>query len=178
MRSTFRSGCFLALVPALAATAGCGGGGSPQPVSATPPSAAPAPAVDDGPVVGPPTVAWEDMDRDQRGRYMVKVVMPTMAPLFKAFDPARYAKFGCDTCHGEGVTDRTFAMPNPDILPLPGPGDQEKFAPIYQRAPKMVEFMGSQVMPEMARLLGREPFDYTRPKPDAFACLGCHTQMK
>ena len=146
---------------------------TPTPVEATP-----APEADDSPVVGPPQVAWKDMDKQQRGRYMVKVVMPTMEPLFKGFDAKRFADFTCATCHGKGVGDKSFKMPNPDILALPAPGKKEAFAPIYEKMPDMVNFMGGKVMPEMARLLGREPFDYKNPKPDAFGCLNCHTEKK
>jgi hypothetical protein len=131
---------------------------------------------DDSPVVGPPGVAWKDMTKKQRGRYMSKVVMPVMEPLFKDFDAKRYAEFGCDTCHGKGADAGTFEMPNPDLLAIPGPDDPEAFAPIFEKQPEMVKFMGGKVMPEMARLLGREPFDYQNPKPDAFGCLGCHTK--
>jgi hypothetical protein len=153
--------------------AACGGKSSP-PATAAP---AAAPAEDDGPVVGPPQVAWKDMTTEQRGRYMAKVVVPAMEPLFKGFDAKRFADFSCDTCHGKGVEDQTYKMPNPDILALPKPGDQAAFAPIYEKHPEMVQFMGGKVMPEMARLLGLEPFDYTNPKPDAFGCTGCHTQQ-
>ena len=168
-----------ALVLALGLAA-CGGSSS-QPAETTPapaePTAAPAePPPDDGPVVGPPQVAWKDMDKKQRGRYMVKVVMPTMEPLFKEFDGKRFADFTCASCHGKGAADQSFKMPNPDILALPGPDKPDDFKPIYEKNPKMVEFMGGKVMPEMAKLLGREPFDYKNPKPDQFGCLQCHTK--
>jgi hypothetical protein len=161
---------------ALALAAGLAGCGGSQP---TPAASAPAPAAapaDVGPVVGPPDVAWKDMTKEQRGRYMAKVVVPAMAPLFKEHDPARFADFGCATCHGKGVDDHSFTMPNPDILALPGPDDPASFKPIYEQQPKMVEFMGGKVMPEMAKLLGRPPFDYQRPAPEQFGCLGCHTK--
>jgi hypothetical protein len=159
--------------------AACGGSSS-QPAEPTPAPAeepAAAPEADEGPVVGPPQVAWKDMSVEQRGRYMVKVVVPTMEPLFKGFDPKRFAEFNCATCHGKGVADKSFKMPNPDILALPGPDRPDDFKPIFEKHPDMVKFMGGKVMPEMAKLLGREPFDYQNPKPDAFSCLNCHTKM-
>ena len=97
--------------------------------------------------------------------------------LAKGFDAKRFAGFNCATCHGKGVADKSFKMPNPDILALPGPDRPDDFKPIFEKHPDMVKFMGGKVMPEMARLLGREPFDYQNPKPDAFSCLDCHTRM-
>ena len=97
------------------------------------------------------------------------------------YDPSRGAQVyaaNCATCHGKGAEDHSFTMPNPGILALPGPDKPDEFAPIYEKMPDMVTFMGGKVMPEMAKLLGREPFDYQNPKPDAFACLGCHTQKQ
>jgi hypothetical protein len=161
----------LVLLLGLAAGA-CGPSAPPAPAA----PAAAAPAEDDGPVVGPPDVAWKDMTGPQKGRYMAKVVVPAMGPLFKEFDAERFADFGCITCHGDGAMEHKFDMPNPAILPLPGPDDPAAFAPIYEKQPKMVEFMGGKVMPEMARLLGKAPFDYQHPAPDQFGCLGCHTK--
>jgi hypothetical protein len=161
--------------------AACGGSSSesaePTPAPAEPAVTPAEPPPDDGPVVGPPQVAWKDMDKKQRGRYMVKVVVPAMEPLFKGFDAKRFAEFNCATCHGKGAADQSFKMPNPDILALPGPDRPDDFKPIFEKHPDMVKFMGGKVMPEMAKLLGREPFDYKNPKPDAFGCLNCHTKM-
>ena len=118
------------------------------------------------------------MSDKQKGEFMKKKVVPAMAKTFQEFDAKKYADFGCKTCHGKGADDHSFKMPNPDILALPGPDDKEAFKPIYQKNPAMVTFMGGKVMPQMAKLLGAEPFDYKNPKPDAFSCLGCHTQQK
>src|SRR4030095_5535968 len=104
------------------------------------------------------------MDHKQRGRYMAKVVMPTMEPIFKGFDAKRFADFNCATCHAKGAQEKSFKMRTPDILKPPAPDQKEAFAPIYEKMPDMVNFMGSKVMPEMAKILGLEPYDYKNHK--------------
>ena len=39
------------------------------------------------PVVTPAEVPWKDMTKQQKGRYMAKVVVPKMKVTFQAFDP-------------------------------------------------------------------------------------------
>lgn len=39
--------------------------------------------------------------------------------MFVAFD-ARFEGMSCETCHGNGATDGSFAMPTPQIAVLPG----------------------------------------------------------
>src|SRR5689334_179622 len=72
-------------------------------------------------VVGPPEVAWKDMTKDQKMKFMKAVVNPKMKVAFQKFDPKAFEKFGCATCHGKDGKDREFKMPNPkaDIHPLP-----------------------------------------------------------
>ncbi len=63
-------------------------------------------------------------------------------------------------------------MPNPelpklDLTPAGMKTMHAKFAP-------MVEFMGKQVLPTMASLVGEQPYD---PKTQqGFGCLECHTK--
>src|SRR4051812_11958538 len=79
-----------------------------------PATSAPPPAAEK--VVGPPEAAWQDMTRVQRGRYMKAVVLPAMKELFVGFDPKAFANFNCGTCHGPGVDDGSYKMPNPAIF--------------------------------------------------------------
>src|ERR1051326_4110926 len=90
----------------LVVAAACGGSKTAASTAATTPDD------ENAPVVGPPQVAWKDMTEKQRGRYMGKVVMPKMKPLFQQFDPKGFEKFECETCHGKGAEDHTFKMPN------------------------------------------------------------------
>ena len=56
---------------------------------------------------------------------MSAVVLPQMKQIFTAFD-AKFQNLSCVTCHGNGVADGTFAMPSPQVPPLPA--SEEAFA--------------------------------------------------
>src|SRR5262249_50099023 len=119
------------------------------------------------------SVAWKDLTEQQRSRFMTRVVMPTMKPLFQAFDPKGFPDFGCVTCHGEGAKNRTFKMPNADIFVLPG--DREGFAALFKEKPDWMQFMAKRVVPEMTKLLDKPEFDSAHPDPNALGCFTCHT---
>jgi hypothetical protein len=125
------------------------------------------------PVVGPPQVAWKDMTKQQKGKYMKMVVVPTMAPLFTAFNPKEFAKVECWTCHGEDAQDREFKMPNPKLAVLPS--TPEGFKKVAKEKPDWVKFMSGTVKPQMAKLLGLPEFDPKHPKKPGFGCSNCHT---
>jgi cytochrome c553 len=147
------------------------------------PAAPAAPAADKAgktdKVVGPPEVAWKDMSGDQRARYMKAVVTPKMRTVFQTFDGETFKKFGCATCHGKDAKDRKYKMPNPGIAALPA--TPEAFQAALKEKPtwpKWTKFMGEQVEPQMATLLGKPAFDPKKPDPSAFGCAGCHTIKK
>ena len=156
------------LIPFLAIAAlGCSGSAKPgaetpsevpdtksQPVDQTPPDSQTA------------DIAWADMNPEQRGEHMKVNVKPKMATLFQAFDGERYAEFGCKTCHGEDAEANQFAMPNPDLPKL------DNFEELKQKQPKMMEFMMTQVVPNMASLVDQEP--YNPETQTGFGCGGCH----
>jgi hypothetical protein len=122
-------------------------------------------------------VAYKDMDKKQRGAYMKKVVLPRARELFSAFDP-KLPEVGCKTCHGDGVADHTFKMPNPKIKPLPN--TEEAFMAWVSKdkdAARWAKFMGEQLTPEMAKLVGKQPFD-PKTKTGEFSCGACHTLKK
>ncbi len=98
-------------------------------------------------------------------------VVPTMKPLFQAFDAKKYAKFGCKTCHGKDAKATKFKMPNPSLPKL-------DFVALKagKQAPKVAEWMGKVVKPEMAKLL--QVPEYTEQNPKGFGCLECHQQKK
>lgn len=117
--------------------------------------------------------AYEDMSFEQRRTFMEEVVLPEMTEVFVAFDP-KFAGMTCATCHGEGAADGTYAMPSPQIPPLP---DTEEAFFEYLKDPEHARwslFMQEDVWPEMAELLQVEIFE-PKTRPDGFSCSNCHT---
>ncbi|HXU02034.1 MAG TPA: hypothetical protein VN903_13770 [Polyangia bacterium] len=147
------AGCFAVAVGACAETAAS----TPAPAAA---GAAPA-----------KEVAWGDMSKDQRIDYMKGVVAPRMKQAFTTFNPDRYAKLNCVTCHGDGATDGSFKMPNPKLPVLPNSPDG--FKQLAQERPAVMEFMKNEVKPKMAAMLG-EP-EWTPETKSGFGCGECHT---
>ena len=129
-------------------------------------------------VVGPPEKAWKDLTKEQKAKFMKSVVVPKMKPVFQAFDAKQFEKFNCSTCHGKGGKEREFKMPNPEIHALPD--NPEEFMALMKKKPtwpKWAKFMGEEVKPQMATLLGLPNFDPKKPVEGAFSCGNCH-QMK
>lgn len=181
---------------AFALVAACGGGGeaTPPPAAPTPsateaaPSAAPtesaAPAASAAPSEsaapaappGPPGPGdWDKWTHEQKLAYMKSTVLPKMKDLFVSFNADHYANMNCKTCHGSGASDGTFKMPNPDLPKLPKTPAEFKALATGKKA-KIFAFMKEQVEPQMAQLLGEQPYD---PKANSgFSCMGCHTQKQ
>ena len=126
---------------------------------------------------------WKTLTPAQRKDLMRTAVLPKMAPLFHDFDPQRFAKVTCGTCHPctrsgqtgyvqlecvschkpDGIPDKP-AMPS-TALPKLSTADGYKLH--NDRAPKTVQFMRAKVVPEMVRLLGEDT---------SFGCMSCHTK--
>ncbi len=149
----------------LSSVAACGGSqGSSAP--AAPPSS-------QGATAAPATsVAWKDMNHEQRLDYMKKSVLPKMKDEFVAFDAKRYAEMNCATCHGDGAKDGTFKMPNPKLPKLPA--DESGFKKLMEQKPEATKFMGGKVVPDMASLLGEAPYD--QQTHQGFGCFECHAK--
>jgi hypothetical protein len=113
---------------------------------------------------------WANMDGKERYRYMENTVMPAMKTVFETYDPNRYAKMTCESCHGADAEARKFAMPNPELPTLTGMND---FAAARAKFPGAVEFMMSSVELTMASLL-QEPV-YNAKTRKGFGCFRCHT---
>lgn len=122
------------------------------------------------PTEDPTTVAWEDMDDAARRAYMGEVVMPAMKASFQAFDADRFADFSCATCHGEDGGSIGFEMPN-GLFPLSYGGFPYSASDDADTAAWGV-FMETDVLPEMAELLGLPEYD--RETGEGFGCFGCH----
>jgi hypothetical protein len=116
---------------------------------------------------------WDDLSADEKKDVMKKVVVPRMATLFKEYDATKYPQVKCVLCHGEEAKKGKFAMPNPDLPKLDFAGHLAK-----ERAekPQMVEFMAKKLVPEMATVLGAQPFDPKTGK--GFGCKDCHAAKK
>jgi hypothetical protein len=120
---------------------------------------------------------YKDLDKKGRSQLMKQYVLPKAKELFAAFDP-KFGDVTCKTCHGDGVKDHTFKMPNPKIKPLPS--SEEAFMTWVKQNPeegKWAGFMSQQLEPEMAKILGLKPFD-PRAKTGEFGCIACHTLQK
>lgn len=117
--------------------------------------------------------AWKDMDATQREAYMKDVVMPRTKELFVAFDP-KYQSMDCKTCHGDGVTDGSFEMPNGKIKPLPN--TEEAFMAWVSKEPeagRYAQFMATKLEPLMGELLQVKIFD-PQTRAGDFSCSNCH----
>jgi len=102
---------------------------------------------------------------------MKKQVVPAMREAFAHFDAKKYPKVTCKTCHGKDPEGSKYKMPNPDLPKL-------DFAALKagKQKPEIAKFMGMTVVPEMAKIIGEEPYSETNPK--GFGCLECHEQKK
>ena len=125
--------------------------------------------------VGPPDVAWKTMTFQQKRAYMKSAVVPTMKPIFQAFDAKKFKTFNCATCHGDDGADRKYKMPSNGIHPLPG--SKEAFEAKLKTEPtwpKWTEFMSQKVEPAMGKLLDVAVFDPKQPVEGALSCANCH----
>ncbi len=116
-------------------------------------------------------LSFEEMSHEQRGEYMASVVVPRMRAMFQEYDAEEFASFGCRTCHGENAREVGFHMPN-TLHPLDPAQLPALFESQDPEAQRLAQFMGGQVMPTMAELLGRQPYDPET--QEGFGCFGCH----
>lgn len=105
--------------------------------------------------------------------YMKKVVLPKMKDEFVAFDSKHFADMNCKTCHGDGVKDGSFKMPNAKLPKLSVEGGFKKH---MAKTPEITKFMMNKVEIDMAALLGEAPYDMKTQK--GFGCFDCHTMQK
>lgn len=122
----------------------------------------------------PKGMVWKDMKTKQRMAYMKSVVLPKTKEAFVAFDPS-FADMDCVTCHGDGVADGTYKMPNPKITPLPN-SEQAFMAWLGkdEKAARFTPFMANTLEPMMAELLHETVFD-PKTMTGELGCTACHT---
>jgi len=131
----------------------------------------PAAANGNGNVAAPPEVGWAEMNKDQRIDYMKSVVLPRMKVAFTSFNPDRYSKMNCVTCHGDSAADGSFKMPNPRLPKLPTA--PEGFKQLAEEKPAVMQFMKNEVKPKMATMLGVP--EWNPDTKSGFGCMECHT---
>ena len=160
---------FFLLTSGMAAAEGGAGGkagtGASAPAAAAPSASAPADAKKPG---------WDKMTFAQKRKYMKSTVLPEMKKLFVAYDAKTYQSMTCQTCHGDKAVEGKFKMPNAQLPKLPQPTNQPGFMALGQKKPDAMKFMGTQVKPKMAALLGIA--EWTPTNPTGYGCYGCHTQ--
>ena len=133
-------------------------------------------------------------DREAIVRFMKADVLPwarnALGPIVGGSDRVR-----CETCHGRDAQAREWRMPGVAALPQPdlrergwemysGGMDAQMRNAIYGYLAESdkqhkAAYMREHVLPGMARLLHRAPYDFTRPydynrQRAAFGCYHCH----
>ena len=116
--------------------------------------------------------SFDQMDHAEKIKLMKEHVVPEMGAEMTAFDPKRWPKVECKTCHGKSAEDGTFKMPNPDLPKLQG----EWFGPNPPADKKeILQFMEEKMKPDLGKILGLPLLDPKNPAPNAFGCTACHT---
>lgn len=114
------------------------------------------------------------MNHDQRLEFMKSTVLPKMKTEFAEYDSKRFGNINCGTCHGAGMKDGSFKMPNPKLPTVPN--DMPGFEALGKAHPDAMKFMATKVVPDMAKMLGQDPYDPKTGK--GFGCHECHTSDK
>jgi hypothetical protein len=114
---------------------------------------------------------FDKLSHEEKMKFMKTKVMPTMKAAYRKFDPVKFAKFGCKTCHGKHAKANKYKMPNPGLPKI-------DFAALKlgKQKPKTAKFMTEVVRPTMAKLL-QEP-EMSAQHPHGFGCLDCHEAKK
>ena len=163
------------LVLAASLAAACASSREPSPSGpAAEQPAAPAAAAPDTGGLGAPKIPWADKNREQRTEYMGLFVLPAMQELFAGWRPDEYGgkdQFRCQTCHGEEFDSPAIDFHMPRVAFPLDPEDPMGVAMKYDA--EAATFMAERVVPEMARLLGEEPYDPATGR-GSFGCFRCH----
>ena len=105
------------------------------------------------------------MSTKDKAAFMKAKVMPAMSKVFQDYDAKEYANFSCKTCHGKDM------KPKP-VMALPELNMKDGKMVEAEKKPELAKFMHEKVVPAMAELFGKQPYD---PKTNSgFGCMGCH----
>ena len=134
------------------------------------PGARDADEVISGPVAPPQPGEWARWSHARKLAYMKQTVLPAERVVFAGWEPVRFARMTCETCHGTHDEERGYKMPNPDLPALVGgPAGFQELARVQ---PETLRFMQSVLVPETAKLLNVPAFDME--KHVGFSCYQCH----
>ena len=120
---------------------------------------------------GAPSIKWQDKTFKQRQEFMGVFFLKEMKEGFKGYNESQYASFKCQSCHGDDMKERNWAMPSDSIYPL-NADDPIKEAMDYD--PEITKFMQDWVVPKGAELLDHEVGDPKAPTEGTFGCFSCH----
>jgi hypothetical protein len=112
---------------------------------------------------------WDAWSRDRKLGHMQAIVLPDARTELTAYDARRFTTMTCKTCHGDGVDDGSFRMPNPALPQLDGTPDG--FQRLEREHPQAVEAM-NKLTRRTADLLGEQPF--SPQTGSGFGCFRCH----
>jgi hypothetical protein len=165
------AGHFLVFVSVAVITAAC----APTPHGETPatlpslPSALNLPL----PTGAPGPGEWAAWSHEQKLAYMKTGFIDAERAIFASWEPVRFRSLTCRDCHGPGVADGSFRLPNPD-LPRLAPG-ADGFKELATHEPEVLAFMQKRLVPETARLLGVPAFNFE--EHTGFSCYQCHVRQ-
>ena len=100
--------------------------------------------------------------------FMGLVFHPRMKELFQEYDAASSGTFRCQSCHGDDMEARRFAMPA-TLRPVSGEARGDAGA----REPRVTEFMLSKVLPATRELLS----DTGDGATSRIGCDVCHSKQ-
>jgi hypothetical protein len=116
---------------------------------------------------------WATWSHEQKLAYMKSGFIEAERAIFATWEPVRFKELTCRNCHGPGVVDGNFRLPNPD-LPHLYPG-ADGFKELAAHEPEVLAFMQKRLVPETARLLGVPAFDFEA--HTGFSCYQCHVRQ-
>lgn len=111
---------------------------------------------------------WTELEHEERLSHMGDVVMPKLQAIFEGHDAERFSDFSCATCHGNGATDGSFAMPNPNLPTLDASNMYKKHR---KESPAMTKLMWKQVEPALADSIAQT---YGLSDDAQVKCSSCH----
>lgn len=114
--------------------------------------------------INPPEQPWSEMSHEDKEMDMVARFHPIFREIFIEHDAEEYAEFGCESCHGDDMRERDFAMPSAHLPTVAMPGTPE-YAQMAAEHPNGTRFMEEVVTPAMQTMLGMGA---------TFTCNGCH----
>jgi hypothetical protein len=126
-----------------------------------------APSKTPGIDLGAPEVSWADKSAEQRFGFMAAQVHPRMQEVFAAYDDAYEDDFTCQTCHGLEPERVDYAMPTPDLYPLPR---DNAIGATMEDDPEVGNFMMGKVVPSLQTMLSEGHGAGTKVN-----CFTCHT---